>query len=261
MEEIKQHQAGTFCWIDLATTDPEGAKKFYSQLFGWKAVDLPAGEGMTYTMLNINDKPVAALYEMNEPQKAQKLPPHWMSYIAVDDIVKTTDNVEKLGGNVIAPPFDIMDYGKMAMLQEPSGSLVALWQAGNHNGMSYKNIHGTLSWVELGTHTPAKAEAFLTKLFDWTAQITEDEDMPYTTFAKGNDMAAGMYKMPIEMEDLPAHWMPYFAVDNCENAVEKIRELGGDVLVAPQDIGEFGIFSVAKDPQGAAFGLIEPSKK
>ena len=101
MEEITKHQPGTFSWIDLATTDPEASKKFYAELFGLTAVDTPAGPDMVYTMLMLEDKPVAALYQLNKEQQDQGIPPHWDSYVTVENVDTAVEKVKTLQGTVL----------------------------------------------------------------------------------------------------------------------------------------------------------------
>ncbi len=115
MEEITKHQPGTFSWIDLATTDQEAAKKFYSELFGLTTVDTPAGPDMVYTMLMLNEKPVAALYQLNEEQQEQGIPPHWDSYVTVDSADKAVEKAKALNANCPARTLRrirIRAYGK-----------------------------------------------------------------------------------------------------------------------------------------------------
>jgi len=149
MEEIKKHQPGTFSWVDLATTDGEVAKKFYSELFGLKAVGTPAGPDMLYTMLTLNDKPVAALYEINKEQLEQGMRPHWDSYVTVENVDKAVEKAKSLKGAVLQEPFDVFDSGRMGIIQDPTGAIFALWEPKKEIGTHFKNIPGSLCWNEL----------------------------------------------------------------------------------------------------------------
>jgi len=120
MSEVTQYQENTFCWADLSTNNAEAAKGFYSTLFNWVAIDVPAGENETYTMLQKQDKNVCALYAMDPERSQQGIPPSWQVYVAVKDVDATVDKATKLQGEVIMPPFDIFDYGRMAVVQDPS---------------------------------------------------------------------------------------------------------------------------------------------
>lgn len=257
MEEIKKHQPGTFSWIDLATTDAESAKKFYTELFGFTAIDTPVGPDMVYTMLQLHGKPVAALYEMNEKQRDEGIPPHWLSYVTVENVDGTIEKVKSLDGKVLVEPSDVMDSGRMAMLQDPTGAVLALWQPKEHIGASFKNIPGSLCWNELVTNDTEKDKAFYTQLFNWGSQSSEMIGMIYTSYMIGEQPVAGMYKVKEEMPDVPPHWLSYFAVEDCDQSVAKAQELGATVLQAAKDILEVGRFSVLRDPQGAAFAIIK----
>src|SRR5205085_7444081 len=109
MGERTEHAPGSFSWADLGTTDAEGAKAFYTELFGWEAEDLPAGEGMTYTMLRKGGLEVAALYRLRQ----EGAPPAWLSYVTVADADAAAEKVLELNGTQIAEPMDGMEAGRM----------------------------------------------------------------------------------------------------------------------------------------------------
>lgn len=257
MEEIIKHQPGTFSWIDLATTDSEASKKFYTELFGLKAVDTPAGPDMVYTMLMLEDKPVAALYQLDKEQQDQGIPSHWDSYVTVDNVDSTVEKVKALQGTVLKEPFDVMESGRMGIIQDPTGAVLALWQPKDDIGSQLKNVPGSLCWNELITNDPDKANAFFTQLFDWGSETSEMINITYTAFMQGEMPIAGMYQKPAEMGNVPSHWMPYFAVEDCDQSCSKAQELGATVLQPSMDIPETGRFAVIQDPQGAVFAIIK----
>jgi predicted enzyme related to lactoylglutathione lyase len=117
-----EYAHGDFSWVDLATTDPTAAKSFYGGLFGWQPVDMPAGPGMTYTIFKLKNQDAAALYAMSKDMLSQGVPPHWLPYINVrnaDDIAK---KASQGGGKVLNAPFDVLDVGRMAPMQDPTGA-------------------------------------------------------------------------------------------------------------------------------------------
>ncbi|MBN1352240.1 VOC family protein [candidate division KSB1 bacterium] len=256
MQEIKKYDPGMFCWIDLVTIDTEAAKKFYCSLFGWEALDTPVGDGMVYTMLQLNGKPVAALYQMGEFQKQQNLEPYWMSYVSVQNADETMKKVQELGGQVVMEPGDAMDAGRMAMLKDPTGAFLAIWQPKAHIGASYRNVPGTFCWIELATNDPEKAKPFFTKLFNWTEETRQMGNTVYTTFKLDGKDVGGMYKMPPEMAAIPPHWLPYFQVNDCQASVKKVQSLGGKLLVPVTVVPGVGPFSVIEDPQAGVFGVV-----
>src|SRR4051794_16638978 len=110
---------GNFCWFELMTTDGEAAKQFYTSLFGWTIADVPAGPDMVYTLLKLGEKDAAALYPMNKEQLGQGIPPNWMTYVSVASADESAKKAEQLGGKIFMAPFDVMDAGRMALIQDP----------------------------------------------------------------------------------------------------------------------------------------------
>ena len=261
MAEFKEHAPGIFCWVDLATTDAEGAKKFYSELMAWNMVDTQAGEGMVYTMMQLGEKIVAGLYGMGPEQRAQDLPPHWMPFVSVSNVDETVEKTKLLSGTVIMEPADIFEYGRMANIQDPTGAILALWQPKQHIGAQLKNEIGTVCWNELMTNDEQKAGEFYSELFGWTAKTQQMGDgSMYTMFNLGDTQVGGMMKIQEEWGDVPPNWMVYFAVENCDTSVEKVTSLGGQIIVPTTAVPDVGKFAVIQDPQGAVSGIIEMKK-
>jgi predicted enzyme related to lactoylglutathione lyase len=257
MAEFTNYQPGTFCWVDLATTDAAGAKEFYGQFFGWELTDMPAGPDSVYTMAQLQGKTVAGLYTLNEQQQEQGLPPHWMSYISVSNAEEVAARAKSLGGQVLDEPFDVMEAGRMGVIQDPTGAVVALWQPGQHIGSQVANLPGSFTWNELATTDTEAAGKFYTRLFGWSTQVQEMPQTTYTSFLNGERMNAGMLQMTEEWGDIPPHWMVYFAVEDCDASAEKATSLGAKVHVPPTDIPPVGRFAVIEDPQGAVFTIIK----
>src|SRR5262245_5198621 len=110
-----QHAPGTFCWPELSTTDQSGAKKFYGALFGWATEDNDMGDGGTYTMLKLKGQSVGALFSQRKEDRG-KVPPHWATYVAVENVDRSTSRAKELGGKALMEPFDVMDVGRMAVI-------------------------------------------------------------------------------------------------------------------------------------------------
>lgn len=256
-----EHKHGTFSWVDLGTTDPDSAKRFYGGLFGWTFDDMPAGPGMTYSMCKLNGQEVSALYKMGP--EMQGMPPHWASYITVDNVDDYTKKVTANGGKVLKEPFDVMDVGRMSVIQDPSGGTVCFWQPKKHIGAKVLQDPGSLCWTELFTTNVDAAGKFYVNTIGWT---TESMDMgpmgTYTLFKRPNESketgnAGGMMNMPPNMKGVPSHWLNYFAVTDCDASAKKVTELGGKVVMPPMDIPNIGRFAICADPQGAHFALFK----
>ena len=250
MPKITTHAPGTFCWADLATNDAQAAKTFYNSLFGWTFTDMPISEGMTYTMFHLNGADVAALAENTEQ------PPHWNPYVSVESADDTASQAQSLGAQVIFEPFDVMDKGRMAVMQDPAGAFLCVWQSKSHHGAGLMGEPGTLSWTELATHDAAKSSEFYTKLFHWKSVSNEVNDTTYTVFMNDDKMVAGMFPIGEEWKEIPSHWSVFFAVTSCKESLEKAVSLGAQVIVEPTPVENFGCFAVLQDPQGAPFGIV-----
>ena len=252
MGERTTYPPGTFCWTDLATTDPEGAKAFYTGLFGWEVEDMPTDEeGGVYTMARLEGKYVAALYRLQMPG----VPPAWGSHVWVDDADAAAARLKALGGTLMAEPFDVLDAGRMAVAQDPQGAVFLLWQPGRHRGAELVNVPGALTLNQLNTSDPEAAGRFYSDLFGWTVEVQDTGDGPgYWGLFNQGALNGGMMELPAEGQ-APPHWLVYFASDDLDRAGTRIGELGGDVVVGPMSAGEEGTILVARDPQGAYFAL------
>ena len=255
MQETPSFAPGTFCWVELGTTDSESAKKFYTSLFGWTFSDSPIGPDMVYTMLKLDGKDVGGLYQMGK--EMQGIPPHWLSYVSVTSADESAAKAKELGGTLLKDPFDVFTVGRMAVVQDPTGAVFALWQAGTHKGAGVCNIPNSFCWNELATRDVTKAGDFYSQLFGWGKNVQQMGPMTYTSFMNGDRPAGGMYEPPPEMGDVPPNWLVYFAVADTDAMVAKATELGGKVCAPPMDIPGTGRFAVIQDPQGAALGIIK----
>lgn len=249
MGERDSYAPGTFCWADLGTTDADAAKAFYTGVFGWEAVDQPAGEAGTYTTFKLDGRDIAALYEMGEAERGS-LTPHWSSYVSVEDVDELAPRVLELGGEVLAHPFDVMQSGRMTALKDPTGATVHLWQPRDQIGAGRVNDAGCMVWNELATPDPARARDFFGELLGWTL---EPEESGYGVIKNSGALNGGI-RPPQDGE--PTHWLVYFTVESVDDAIVKIREAGGSVIAGPVTT-PVGRVAAVGDPQGAAFALFE----
>jgi len=252
MSDAQGHAPGNFCWVEISTTDPGKAKLFYSQLFGWETEDVPAGP-TTYTLLKKRGKQIGGLYELTPDMQSQGTPSHWLSYVAVDSADAASKKAATLGGRVVVDAMDVMEHGRMAVLQDPTGATFAVWQSKEHKGAQVVNEPSAVCWTELATSDRKAAAKFYSGLFDWQGEEQNYGDTPYTMWMNGAAPTGGM----LEMGEMPPHWMPYFQVEDCDAASAKAAKLGGSICVQPTDIPSIGRFAVLQDPTGATFSVIK----
>jgi hypothetical protein len=259
MPEFKKHAPGAFCWAEVGTVKTARTKAFYSELFGWSYEDRPAGEFGVYTMCKLGGKELAGLYEMPPDLLKQGIPPHWMSYIAVASAEAACEKIQKHGGKVQQGPFDVMDVGRMAICQDPTGATFSVWQAKAHGGAGIMGENGTPCWFELATKGVERAEKFYCDVFGWSVKKGTDAGFVYREISPpGSPMPqGGMMELSPQHGPVPPHWLIYFTVDDCDADVSRARALGGKVVAAPMDIPKVGRFAVLADPAGATFAIIK----
>lgn len=257
MAEFSSHTPGTFSWAELATTDQKAGVQFYRALFGWDVNEQPMGGDEVYTMFTLRGKDVAAGYTMRPEERQHGAPPHWNLYVTVASVDESAKKAESLGAKVLAPPFDVMDVGRMAILQDPTGAVFELWEAKKHIGAKILSEPGALVWSELTTRDTTRAESFYTSLFGWTAKhAAPGSPMEYTEFLNQGKPGVGMMAMPKQVPaQVPSYWMPYFQVADCDASTAKAKQLGAKPMVGPQDIPGTGRFAILTDPQGAMFAV------
>ena len=254
MGERTSYAPGTISWADLATTDPEGAKAFYCALFGWEAEDMPAGPGATYTMLRLGGRSAAALYEMREDQRRGGMPPAWLVYVTVDDLEGTAHRAAELGGTVLAEPFDVLDAGRMAVVQDPLGGTFALWEPGRSIGAEIVNVPGAMAWNDLSTPDVDGAREFYGDLFGWDVDETGMGEVDYRGIRNAGAKNGGIMRSQAP-PGVPPFWNVYFAVEDMDDAIARATGLGGEVVMPPLTVPA-GQFAVLRDPQGAVFSLV-----
>ncbi len=251
----ESYAPGTFSWTDLGTTDPAAAAAFYGVLLGWEGEETPAGPAGSYWMMRRDGHDVAGMMAMPEAQQAAGAPPAWTSYVSVADADAAAARAAELGGAVVMPPFDVLEAGRMALLQDPQGAVFAVWQARRHIGAALVNDPGAMTMNQLTTSDPQAAAEFYSGLFGWSTSQVAPEPQAYWSFHNAGVLNGGMMGLP-PGGPAPPHWLVYFTVADLDAAAAVIAAEGGEVIV-PATAVPAGRFLVARDPQGAHFALFE----
>jgi hypothetical protein len=259
--QVTTHPAGTFCWVELGTSDPSAAGRFYTGLLGWTCEDHVLGPDDTYTIARRNGLDVGGLYGLRPEQRARGVPPHWIAYVSVDDADQAVARVEDLGGTVIARPFEAGTNGRMAVAADTEGAMFAVWQARAHAGARIADEDGAVTWTELSTRMPERAHAFYGGLFGWTFAESDMPGMRYTLIESEGRHVGGLFTMPAEMPAaVPAHWMTYFQVADCDERAQWSEAQGGRIVIEATEIPGTGRYAVLQDPQGAVFSIMAPER-
>ena len=251
------YEPGTPSWADVTSPDPEAGRAFYGALFGWTGEPATEPEARGYTVMMLGDAAAAGL-----APTFGEMPALWSTYVTVADVDAALEAAAGAGGRVLMGAMDVLDVGRMAVIADPTGAALSLWQPGNHIGAEVRMEPNALCWVELNTRQPDVAVDFFNTLFGWQANQVGgpvEEGGPgfdYIMLQLGDTPVGGIITMDENWPaEVPPHWMVYFAVEDCDAAAAQVTELGGAVCVPPTDIPP-GRFAVVNDPGGAVFTII-----
>jgi uncharacterized protein len=240
-------KVGKFVWHEQVSDNPKQAQEFYTQLFGWGTEVFKPGE-VDYTMITSGGQSHGGFSKALEGAP----PPHWLSHVRVENFDETIEKAKGAGGKLAAGPFEMGEVGRMAIIADPQGAYVSVYQPEEEGPPS----EGVFVWDELGTTDADGAQRFYETVFGWTTSDMGPDYGGYRIFNVGETGIAGLMTNPDE--SIPAQWQPYVAVENPDATVAKAAELGGSTIMEPMDVPKVGRIAVLRDPQGASFGIIKP---
>jgi predicted enzyme related to lactoylglutathione lyase len=247
------HPPGVFCWAGLAASDPDMAKPFYEGLFGWRPQDRVASGIGEFATMRYGSKAVALVYRQTPEARAARVPPHWTSFISVEDADRAEARVVELGGIVVRDSFEVDDLGRVATIRDPTGAIVSLWQPRTESGAELRNVVGGLAWNELSTANPERAATFYGELFGWSCAAREG----LLAVQRAGVLIGVIREQHAEERGRPPNWLPCFAVDDLDAAGRRAMALGGRVLGSAGDapVTFTGRTVRLADPLGADFAV------
>jgi uncharacterized protein len=269
MSERNGFAPGVPCWVDTWQPDADAALSFYAELFGWEAEDtMPDGVEGTHYMCRLRGRDVAAI--ASRPNGAPEVSA-WTTYVWVQDVDATVAKALEAGGSVLVESFDALDGGRIAVIADPAGAALGIWQPGAHKGAQLVNEPSAYSMSALMTDDPEGSKRFYRDVFDWgieTFEMGGDEMVMWLVqdYVGGEpqqpvrrDVVATMLPLDGDGDGPPPHWDVDFWIADLDRAAEKVAELGGRVIAEPYDIPNTGLRQGAfADPQGATFSLTQP---
>ncbi len=246
---------GAPCWVDLWTSDVEGGRSFYADLFGWESGP-PNPEFGGYFIFTRNGVDIAGgMGDMGPEMPANNT---WKVYLATDDIARTVEAAAAAGAEIVAPTMPVGDLGMQAVLIDPTGANLGAWEAGSFPGFRVLGEPGAPSWFELHTRDYAGALEFYRSVFGWkTTVVGETDGFRYSTMedpAGGEPLAGIMDAGGFLPEGAPPYWTVYWEVEDIDASVSRLQSLGGSVVQAAEDT-PYGRMATVSDPAGAVFRL------
>ena len=244
---------GSFCWYEVNVPDPAKAAAFYGAMFGWTTQEVPIGDFLYHVWMKDNVG-FGGIMDTSGPEW-QGVPPHWMPYIAVENVDATCERIKELGGSVCVPPTDI-PVGRFSVVGDPTGAYFTVFAINEP-----EPIANEIVWNELVTTDVDAAVTFYTALFGWTTEtMAMGDGHDYTMFNNGEVPVGGAMKMDgPAFEGVPPHWASYVGVEDVEASAAKVSEHGGTIVIPPTDIpNNMGRICIFADPLGAHLAMYQP---
>ncbi|MEH6549379.1 MAG: VOC family protein [Pseudomonadales bacterium] len=255
--------AGKIIWHDLITDTPEESKRFYGELFGWEFEDLGVGgsfSSVNYTLIRHNGRLIGGLVDQNLLSTDADIS-QWVVVMSVDDIELASKTLVEGGGTLFNPPTNLADRGTIAIAADPQGALFALLQTktGDPLDTDNKEVGGFL-WDELWTSDVEAATKFYQSLAPFEIEDREvekdEQQKTYRLLSTGDKPRVGFLPNPIP--DLAPIWATYIRVQDAaalDAIVARVEDLGGSLLLAPQDRAIGGRVALIADPSGAGIAI------
>ena len=240
---------GSFCFAELHTANVEAAKRFYGDLLGWTTADSPA-DG--YTMFQVDGKDVAGL------RRVEQSASRWIPFLSVPSADAVSAKALQLGAAVVTPAADTRNLARTAVLRDPAGGLLGLWEARDHQGAALLDEPGSLWWAELLTREVAVAKTFYSNLLGWRAVDTLKYGIRYSVFKAGDESLAGLLPIGADWGAVSPYWQVLFAVKDCDALVARAKTAGGSLVFGPNDVPNAGRAAIVSDPHDAVFVLMQP---
>jgi predicted enzyme related to lactoylglutathione lyase len=265
MTRFSSYPAGVPCFVDAFSPDPDAARRFYEAIFGWEFAGpgrMPGDPPGQYYVARVRDADVAGLGSMPSPQT----PIAWNTHVAADDVEAVVELAQTAGGSVLVEPVDAPPAGRLAVIADPAGAAVTVWQAASRHGAELVNEPSAWAMSLLSTPDPEAAAEFYESVFGWQSEPFGDAGPGVSLFRLPGyvggepsqpvprDVVAAMAALPDP--NAPAAWSVDFWIADAEAAAAAAPGLGGSVIAPPQDAPPFRRAMLAA-PDGAVFSVSE----
>lgn len=250
----------SFFWYELTTTDLDAAEAFYTAVVGWRAEPFEnAAASPRYVVVNAGDRGVGGLTTLPDEAAKMGVPAAWMGYFPTKDINGSVDALQKAGGVVDRPVYEVPGVGRFAVVADPQGAaFMFLEPNGPDQPPVPLNTPGHVGWHELYTTDWQQAFDFYSGQFGWVKDQPFDMELMgiYQLFSVDGVVSGGMMNKP---EQIPNPvWLFYFNVAAIDDAAKRVVDNGGKIVMGPMEVPNGQWIVQCTDPQGAYFALLAP---
>jgi predicted enzyme related to lactoylglutathione lyase len=256
-----EHLPGKIVWHDLLTNDPAASKRFYGELFGWEFESVGSFAGLSsdtaYTMIRHNGRLIGGMIDTVALNNRTDIS-QWVVVMSVEDVDAAAQSFADNGGTVLTPPNDLQRRGRIAVVQDSAGALLALLQTKDGDPADRQPEFGDFLWNELWTVDVDGASKFYSdtagfEVADWDTDNNEGTNANYRLLKQGDQPRAGILANPFEKLD-PV-WVSYLRVENPASITAKVEALGGKVLIEAQPRAMGGEVAFIAGPSEAGIAL------
>ncbi|MFB8773198.1 VOC family protein [Streptomyces broussonetiae] len=256
-EAHARYAPGTPCWVSLMVHGMATTQEFYGALFGWEFRPGPRQLG-PYVRALLDGREVASIGQLPPDRH---LPIAWTPYLATADADRTADTVRLCGGTIGVGPLDADEAGRLAIGSDPSGAVFGVWQAAAHSGTAVTGMPGTPVWNELLTFETVGVAKFYESVFGYEEEPVVSADFDYVTLLVDGRPVAAIHGVGNTLpRDRGPHWVTYFEVDDLEETLSRVVDLGGQIISPARD-SERGRVATVACPEGARFSLLRPDRR
>ncbi|HEY4304839.1 MAG TPA: VOC family protein [Gemmatimonadaceae bacterium] len=246
---------GRFVWHDLATTDVEGARTFYSALAPWTTK--PWDDDGEYILWEKEGTPVGGVTHLADATDRTSSPPSWLPSVFVYDVDDCVRHVPQLGGKVLMQPREIPHIGCWAIIAGPDGAAISIYEPSSKSPPGNDGVPkvGEFAWHELSSNNCEQSLQFYARLFGWEKIREHDmgENGTYVVFGQKGKALGGMFTR--RDETAGSNWTSYVEVPSVQAAMETVKSLGGQVMYGPHEVPGGSWIAMCADPQGAKFAI------
>jgi predicted enzyme related to lactoylglutathione lyase len=264
MSRRETYPAGVPCFVDTLTADVDAAKSFYGGIFGWDfggPGPMPGDPPGEYYVARVDGDDVAGVGTA-PAGSSDTIPPVWNTHVSVDSADEAAARAKAAGGTVLVEPFDAAPAGRLAVIADPAGAVLCVWEAGVRAGAARVNEASAWAMSLLTTPDPDGARAFYRELFGWETE----EFGPSIWLFRLPGYVGGEPSQPVPRDvvaamttadpnaGMPPAWSVDFWIADADAAAAATPELGGQVIAEPFQDANFRR-AVLAAPDGATFAV------
>ena len=247
-----QPMPGKVVWHDLLTEDPTAARRFYGGLFGWNFRQVGLGRGQSYTVIEHDGRVIGGLVDARRISRDVNVS-RWIPVLSVADMAAAMAEVRAAEGTVLQAPLDIPQRGSVAVIADPQGAVLTLFESRDGDPADRLPEPGDWLWNEIWSSDPDATLAFYRSLVpDYEiADVDDARGGTYRYLSAGGVPRVGVLPKPVDR--IADTWMAYVRVSNPAATAAAAEALGGEVLLPAQRDPRGGEIAILNDPTGAGF--------